>query len=50
MAASTGEQKEEGASGAPMAGVARPVMSTTLQAKATRPEPSSVQVAVSAAG
>jgi len=40
---------EEGISRAPMVGVARPVMSMMLKAEAKRPEPSSVQVAVSMA-
>ena len=50
MVASTGEQAEEGVSGVFGAGVARPVVSSTSQAKAARPEPSSVQVAMSMAG
>ena len=41
---------EEGASGALVVGAAWPVVSSTLQAEATRPEPLSVQVAVSMAG
>ena len=36
--------------GAPVAGVARPVVSSMLQAEAAWPKPSSMQVAVSAVG
>ena len=50
MAASMGEQTEEGAFGVPVAGAARPVVSSTSRTEAARPEPSSVQVAVSVAG
>ena len=50
MAMSMGEQAEEGASGAPVAGAVWPVVSLTSQAKVARSEPSSVQVAVSAVG
>ena len=50
MAMSIGEQVEEDASGAPMVGVAWPVMSSMSWAEAARPDPSFVQVAMSAAG
>jgi len=39
MAVSTGEQAEEGVSGAPVAGAARPIVSSTSQAEEARPEP-----------
>ena len=50
MVASTGEQAEEGASGAPMKGVVRPGVATTSQAEAAQLEPSSALVAASLAG
>ena len=50
MAASMVEQVGKDASGAPMVGMVRPVVSSTSQAEEARLEPPSVQVAVSAAG
>ena len=50
MAMSMGEQAEEGVFGALIMGTARPVVSLTSQAEEARPEPPSVQVAVSAVG
>ena len=50
MAMATGEQAEEGASGAPVAGAAWPVVSSTSQAEEAQLEPLSVQVAVFAVG
>ena len=42
VAVSTGEQVEEGTSGAAVAGTAQPVVSSTSQAEVARSEPSSV--------
>ena len=50
MAVSMGEQAEVGAFGAPMAGAARPIMSSTSQVEAARSDMSSVQVAMFTAG
>ena len=49
MAMSMGEQVEEGASRAPIAGAAWLVVSSMLQVEEAWPEPPSVQVAASAA-
>ena len=50
MAMSTGEQMEEGTSGAPIVGLAWPDVATTSQMEVAQPEPSSMWVAAIAVG